>query len=244
MRKNISWYFSFLTLATVTFLTSCNQFGRTVKGNGQVITENRPVAPFKAIRVEAGMNVFIKQGPTQSATIDAESNIMPLIELVPDGDQLIIRLKNKLSARTHNKFDIHISTEELSKVAVAGSGDIELDGQFTSKDAIEVKIGGAGSISGQLDAPKVTAAIAGAGDIKLTGQTRDLSVSIGGAGNFVGDNLLSENAEVKIAGSGDAKVHASVSLKAKIAGSGDIAYKGSPQVSSSIAGSGSVKKID
>ncbi|MFB6455057.1 head GIN domain-containing protein [Chitinophaga sp. Hz27] len=243
MRNKISLCFSILTLATVTFFSSCNQFA-SVNGNGNVISEQRPVATFKAIRVEGGMNVFLQPGPTKTATIDAESNIVPLIELVPEGDLLIVRMKNKVNARTHGKFDVHISTEELSKVSVAGSGNIELDGQFASKNEIQVKIGGSGSITGQLDAPKVSAAIAGAGDIKLSGQTRDLTVSIGGAGDFEGTSLLSENAEVKIAGSGDAKVHASVSLKAKIAGSGDISYKGSPQISSSIAGSGSVKKLD
>jgi hypothetical protein len=57
-------------------------------------------------------------------------------------------------------------------------------------------------------------------------------------------DLQSENTTVKIYGSGNADVFASVKLDVHVAGSGDVRYKGNAQTSSSIAGSGSVKKID
>ena len=55
--------------------------------------------------------------------------------------------------------------------------------------------------------------------------------------------LMSENAKVSIAGSGDAYVFASSSLDVSVAGSGDVYYLGQPHINSKIAGSGSVKAI-
>ncbi|RAJ83090.1 putative autotransporter adhesin-like protein [Chitinophaga dinghuensis] len=243
MRMNLCRFtWLLLPLTAIALFPSCNIV--TVNGNGNVIKEERPITPFTSLAVKAGMKVHLQQGEAKTAVIEAESNIVPLILLEREGDKLTIRLKDDVNARTHKAYDVYLSTTELNKVVVAGAGDIELEGTFSSKDEMTVKIAGAGSITGKVDAPKVSSSIAGAGDIKLTGQTRDLHVSIAGAGNFISPDLLSENASVSIAGSGDARVHASVSLKAKIAGAGSIIYKGSPQVSSSIAGSGTIQKAE
>ncbi|MBV8255643.1 MAG: DUF2807 domain-containing protein [Chitinophaga sp.] len=243
MRLNLCrLYWLILPLIVVAFLPSCNFV--TVNGNDNVIKEERPITPFTSIAVKGGMKVHLQQGEAKTAVIEAESNIAPLVILERDGDKLTVKLKDDVNVRTHKAFDVYLSTNELNKVVIAGAGDIDLLGTFTSKEEMSVKIAGAGSITGKVDAPAVSSSIAGAGDIKLTGQTRDLKVSIAGAGSFISPDLMSENASVSIAGSGDARVHASVSLKAKIAGTGDIIYKGSPQLSSSIAGSGSIKKAD
>jgi hypothetical protein len=56
------------------------------------------------------------------------------------------------------------------------------------------------------------------------------------------DTIKAKDVKVRIAGSGDAKVHATKSLDVSIAGSGDVSYKGNPtKISQDIAGSGKVR---
>lgn len=57
-----------------------------------------------------------------------------------------------------------------------------------------------------------------------------------------GEKLFAENTAVKVSGSGNANVFASVNLDAKVSGSGNIFYSGnptSPQIQKS--GSGSIQ---
>ncbi|MBV7533963.1 head GIN domain-containing protein [Chitinophaga sp. sic0106] len=241
MRINTSLCQGLLTLTTLVLLSSCNF--RRIEGNGNVIKEERQITAFRSVKVDGGMNVHIQQGETKSAVIEAESNIVPLIVLERDGEELIVKLRDDVhNISTHKKFDVYLSAPQLDAIKVDGSGDIDLLGTFTNPENIKLKIAGSGNIIGKVDAPSIDASIAGSGDMKVTGQTRDLNVSIAGVGNFEGLDLFTENTKVKISGAGNAKVHASVTLKASIAGTGDVVYKGSPEVSQSIAGAGSVEQ--
>jgi len=225
------------------FITSCDVTGQNhVRGSGNVEKEERPVGEFTKLSVKGSMDVYLAQGPAQAAVIEAEDNILPLIELVKEDDELIVRLKRHTSVSTRRAMKVYLTTPEIEGVYLAGSGNIKLQNKFSNNSQVKLKLSGSGDIEGELNSPEVDASISGSGDITLRGETRELDIDIAGSGNFKGSELLSENADIKIAGSGDADVHASVNLKAKIAGSGDVHYKGTPQVSSTVAGSGSVKK--
>ncbi|NLR63963.1 DUF2807 domain-containing protein [Chitinophaga varians] len=214
-----------------------------VKGSGNVIKEERDAPSFHKIKVEGSMNVFLSQGAAKKAVIEAEDNIAPLVELVNEDGRLKVRFRHDANVFTRKGVNIYLTTPEVDEVALAGSGDIKLVDKFNSKDEMKLTLSGSGNLNGTINAPEVKASIAGSGNMNLQGETKAVRVSIAGSGDYVGDNLLSEDAEVKIAGSGDAAVHASVKLEAKIVGSGDVKYKGNPNVSSSVAGSGSVRKI-
>ena len=88
----------------------------------------------------------------------------------------------------------------------------------------------------------IDVSVGGSGDVSLTGHTKDFTCSTSGSGDINCGGLESENATVKIIGSGNAHVFASVHLSVDIVGSGDVYYRGnpaSPEIHT--AGSGSVQ---
>ncbi|WP_143305043.1 head GIN domain-containing protein [Chitinophaga vietnamensis] len=239
----------FLCQATVLFaaiamFSSCNVVGQfRVKGSGNVIKEERKISSFHRLKVDGSMNVELSQGDTK-AVVEADDNIVPVIELVNDGNgTLTVRFKRNTSISTHHDITVYLTSNEVDDIALAGSGDLKFNNKFSSKEDVKISLTGSGNVNGAIAAPAVKASISGSGNIHISGETRDVNVSIAGSGDFFGEELMAENASVKIMGSGDARVHASVKLDAKIAGSGDVKYKGTPQVSSSVAGSGTVQKI-
>ena len=62
--------------------------------------------------------------------------------------------------------------------------------------------------------------------------------------NFIGSQLKTEFAKVRIAGSGNCDIYADNFIDARIVGSGDIRYKGEALVESGISGSGKIQKIN
>ncbi|NLR56758.1 DUF2807 domain-containing protein [Chitinophaga polysaccharea] len=232
-----------VALSTVLLLNSCDVIGQNrVKGNGHVTKEERQSAAFHQLKVEGSMNVFLSQGEAKPAVIEAEDNIIPLIEFAREGDKLIVRFKRGISVSTHKDINIYLTTPEVDEASLAGAGDLKLTDRFNTKSNVKFSLTGSGNLSGEINAPAVKASIAGSGNIQLKGETRDMDLVIAGSGNFEGDKLLAENASVKIAGSGDADVYASVKLDAKITGSGNVNYGGTPSVNSSVTGSGTVQK--
>jgi hypothetical protein len=232
-----------IALLALLQIASCNFAQNRVKGSGHVVKEDRQISNFRQLKVEGSMDVELTQASATTAKVEADDNIAPLIELVSEGDKLIVRIKKGYNINTHNNMVVYLTTPELNEASLAGSGDVELKGKFNAKDEIKLNLSGSGDLKGgEVDAPSVKANIAGSGDLSVKGQTKEVELSIAGSGNFHGDELLAEDVSVKIAGSGDASVYASVKLEAKIAGSGNVNYKGTPQVTTKIAGSGEVRK--
>lgn len=227
-----------LLLAALPFWTACEQ----VSGSGRVANETRNIGPFSRLEVAGSMDVYITKGAGGTAHLEAEDNILQFIELIEDGDKLRIRFRNNVNISTHKDVKITLATEQLTDVEVAGSGDIKINSHFGSDSPVSLSIAGSGDLEGGFSAPEIKVSIAGAGDVDLKGETRDLHVDIAGSGNCNASDVLSETANVNIAGSGNVKLHASRTLKAAIMGSGDVYYKGEPDMTVNKMGSGGVHK--
>ena len=96
----------------------------------------------------------------------------------------------------------------------------------------------------ELDAPEVYADLSGACSVQLKGSTKNLRMEGSGSSDFKCMELLAENVEVDISGSGYAEVYASVKLDVDVSGAGDIKYKGNATVNQHVSGAGSVKKVE
>lgn len=234
-------FFCYISLALICFsLSACES--RRVKGSGNMSREEREVGNFHKVELRGGMDVYFTQGPAQPAVIEADDNIIPLIELREENGVLLVRMRRNYSISTHNDIKIMLTAPDVDALSLSGSGNIKLMNTLNATDHLSLGLSGSGDIIGTVNTPRLKTSLTGSGNIKLAGDTRDAGINIAGSGNFEGNSLMSENTVVSIAGSGNVYVHASVKLDVKIAGSGDVKYKGDPQVSSKIAGSGSVQK--
>lgn len=235
-----------LSVAAMPLFTGCDVIiGReTVRGNGHIIKQDRPTAPFDELELQGSMDVYVTIGAEQKVTVETDENIQPFIELEENAGELAINQKDNTSISTNRGVKVYVTTPKLENISLSGTGNIYLDGKFVSTDRIKFSLSGSGNLKArEVDAPIVEARLTGSGNIYIKGKTRDVEVDIEGSADFMGEDLLAENAKVNIAGSGDAHVYASLKIDANIAGSGDVKYRGNaPTISSSIAGSGSVKK--
>lgn len=234
----------FLTVIMLT-ATSCRWFGyKRVVGNGNLETQDRPIQRAERIKLAGSYDVEITQGPTTSVKVEADENILPFILTRSEDGFLIIKSKDHVSLSTDNTIKIFITTPKLEQVNLAGSGNIIGKSKFTDGDKLTLKIAGAGDMKMEVNTPSIEAEIAGSGSMTLTGETRDQRIRISGVGDYIGEALKSENAVVKIAGSGNVKLFAAATLDVNIAGVGSVYYKGSPTVKQHVAGSGEVKKLE
>lgn len=222
---------------------SCVMNGKRVKGNGKVVTENRTINSAKKINVLGSMDVILAVGQP-SVKVEGDENILKYILIEERDGWLDIRTRDNINIDTKNNIVVYVTTPALTQLKITGSGDVRSDGKFTSSEEMNFSITGSGNLLIPLNAPRVTVSIAGSGDMTASGETRDVKVSIAGSGNFNGQDLKAENADLNIAGSGDAYIFADVRLKANIMGSGSVHYSGNAAIEKNVMGSGVVAKAD
>lgn len=208
----------FILIIVSVSLTGC--FTASIKGSGNAVTEERKIDYVSKIEVDGNFNIEIISGEVSSLNIDAEDNIIPIIETKVEDEKLTIKLKEKIT----NLREIKI------KITLHDLVDLESDG----KSFISVK---------GLNTEELDVSSNGEGEISIEGKVDYLTVSLDGEGKFLAKDLQSKNAKVSLYGEGKAEINAKKSLKAKVKGEGSVDYYGDPEeISIDTSKGGSVNK--
>ncbi|GLU45484.1 head GIN domain-containing protein [Allomuricauda sp. NBRC 101325] len=234
-----------LGLALCTVAISSAQWGKKVKGNGDVVTIERSVGDYDAVSLAGWFDVEIVSGKEGKLTLKGESNLLEYIETEVKNGKLVIKTENGVNLKPSNwnsSIIITVPVESIDAVSLAGSGDIVGKTTITSNN-FSTNLAGSGDITLQVDAKSIDASLAGSGDINLSGKTTDFEVSIAGSGDIKAYELEAENVKASISGSADIRVTANQSIEARVSGSGDIHYRGNPtKINTKSSGSGDITK--
>jgi hypothetical protein len=213
-----------------------------VKGNGNIKRQARQVGHFDGLAMSLPGRVEVRSGGSEGLTIEADDNLLPLIETVVEDGTLKIRNKDKVNIQPRN-LTIVVQARALDRLALAGSGSIDADRVQGAR--IRLDVGGSGTIRvGKAEGEAIGVNLGGNGDLKVDeGSARSLSASIAGSGKVEMARVRADKASVTVAGSGDATLWVRDSLSLTVAGSGDVNYYGDPQVSKSVLGSGNARRL-
>jgi len=230
-------------IAVLTFSCTQAQWGsKKIKGNGNVIIENRSTSDYDEIYCSGSLDYILVAGKEGNLKLEGESNLLEYVETEVKGDKLVIKTKNGvyLKPRKNETIKITITFEYIDEISLSGSGDLWNEDVLNLND-LSTSIIGSGDVVLDVNTKNIQADVTGSGDLTLKGSTQNLSANVTGSGDFHGFELNSKNTEVTVTGSGDAKVVSTENFKARVSGSGDIRYKGNPiKEDTKVSGSGSI----
>ena len=205
-------------------LSACSApFGstQTIKGSGVMASETRAVSGFDAIELAGSADVTIHFGEEESLVIEAEDNLLPVIETNVRGSKLVIRFKPLTTVEMTEPIRVTITMKKLTEASIPGSGNIVISG-----------------LSGE----KVKLELPGSGNITANGSVDSVNITLPGSGNILCGDLQAKTATVRLNGSGNIEVYASEDLDVNLNGSGNVTYRGNPpNIDTSAPGSGEVR---
>lgn len=233
----------FTAFVIIIVTASCHiNINKTIEGNGRMSSENRNVSDLSRIKIRGGINVEVVPG-APSLRVEADENLLTYIETKQEHGWVVIKTRDNVNLKSGNTIKVYISTQQLRDINIAGSGYVKGMGKFSGADKLDVLIAGSGDVALDVNTPQVDVDIRGSGSVTLAGETKDADVEIAGSGNYFGENLFTENTDIDIKGSGDAKVNADNTIDAKILGSGSVYYKGKASVQTNSTGSGRIRHL-
>jgi hypothetical protein len=225
---------------------SCAQWGKKVKGNGEVVTVERITGEYESISVGGWFDVEIIEGKEGSLTLKGEENLLEyIITEVKDGE-LKVKVKTGINLQPSSWFNggisVSIPVEEINSLSMSGSGDLVGKTVLRSRDMV-TRLSGSGDMEVKVEAENLDIAVSGSGDMTLNGAAEYLRVQISGSGDVHAYNLQANHVDANISGSAGIQITARESLKARVSGSGDISYRGNPaKIDSKVSGSGEISK--
>jgi hypothetical protein len=209
-----------------------------VTGSGNVTHETRPLAGWSAVDLSCPGMLELAIGENQGIEIEAEENILPLIETLVSDGRLTIRFTQTLrSIRPTTPIRFRAATPDVDAMVVSGSGAIRAP--YIEHEALTLDVSGAGVINvDSISAGRLETRISGSGGVTIRGNAVEQEIRISGSGNLDARDLTSQKAQVTISGSGNAMVHVEREIDGRISGSGSIVYGGQPATSIRTTGSG------
>ncbi len=189
-----------------------------VEGQGSVITESRVLGDFHSIVNTVYADILITQGPVEDIIIEAQSNILDVLETDVVNQKLTI--KSDPCIDISQAITIHITIPEIRNLTITGAGDVIAQNDLTLNE--------------------VNLTLTGAGSFMLLGTASTLNITLTGAGNVSAFGLMADSCNVVITGAGNAEVFVINELDVTISGVGSVYYKGDPVINSSITGVGNI----
>jgi len=179
-------------------------FGR-VRGSGNIVKDLRNTPAFSKLNVSGAFDVDVTAGKDLKVEIEADDNLMPLIETEVSDETLSISTNRGVSPKSSLK--VHITAPLIDSVETSGASSValsDLSGEQLSIDS-----------SG---ASKVTAA----------GNVSKLTVELSGASKLNAENLTTESAAIDGSGASKAFVNVNRTLNADLSGASSVIYSGTP----------------
>lgn len=233
-----------IALLALLFIVSTIHAQRRIKGNGNVTTIIRTTADYDAVKFAGSFDYVLVSGTEGKIKIEGEENLLQYIITEVKNGALSIRTENKINLQTSRNKTIKITVpfEDINTVSLTGSGEVWNENTISTTH-FNASITGSGDATLVVKATSIDASVTGSGDLTLKGQTNSLKTGVTGSGDYKGFDLLANDVEVSVNGSGAAKVVCNGHLKARVSGSGDIKFSGNPKTEdSNVAGSGSIRK--
>lgn len=230
------------------------------KGSGNIITETRNFDYFDKLQLQGDYTVYLYEDTVASLTIEADDNIVPLVDTyLTTDDRLIVETDKCI--RKHHEIVLHIAIPKLSELRIDGSADVNAASDFETQQLllesygsghiklngiiatiVNIDIKGSGDVRiDELNTQSLDVEITGSGNVDVRGFADLFDIDIYGSGNVYAYYLDAGSCDINISGSGNCEVNVSGNLDVHITGSGNVYYRGNPSsVEIFITGTGAV----
>lgn len=191
-----------------------------VTGSGDIISETRDVKDFDSLRLMSSGDIHLTQTDESGIKIEADDNVMPLINTEVENDVLIIS-REPSTCTISEEVKIYLNMKDIEQLSILGSGEIIGENEIES-ETLGLSISEAGEMSLNIDVDTLSTTISGSGEYNLEGNADEHEATITESGTLNAYELITDKTTVTISGYGEAYVYASENLNTYISGNSKV----------------------
>ena len=229
-----------LTSSVLFGLFSCSK----VIGDGPIVSETRVTREFSEVDFGVPGEMIFENAEEPEVIVEAQRNIIDVIETYVSGDELKIRVRDGKNIRSAEDIRVIVKGPGVYSLGVSGSGRMTVQEEFDPLFAT-LRVSGSGKIRmNEINSEELEARISGSGSIEVEGGNVDIErINISGSGDVYLQPVVAKRASTQTSGSGNIRLHVTDELDVRISGSGDVFYEGNPHVDVSVSGSGRLVRL-
>lgn len=221
-------------LSLVNLITSCEPTD-CITSSGDLVSKNISVSTFKKIIVYKGIELIIKQGAEYSCEIKTGQNLLNNIEVVQEGETLILKDKSTCNwVREYGQTKVYITAPNLEEIHSFTEKNIQSDGVLTYPMLRLYSLDTGGEVGTndfilQLDNDELRIESNIFVRYFISGKTNKAFLNFyEGDGRIEAQNLIAKKIVVYHRGSNDMIVYPTESIEGKLLNVGNLILKNTP----------------
>ena len=201
--------------------------GDSIKGSGNVISENRPVnGDFTSIEVSRGIDVIVTQSNIKSIEVKADDNIIEHISTDINNSILTITLDKSVKNLSSKK--VYVTLPNIESLRSTSGSSISSKNTLVVK-SIDVKSSSGSEINIDVEAGKIICESSSGSEISVEGKAIKLEASSSSGSEIEAQNLLANDIIANSSSGSSIELHPIISLNAKASSGSDIIYHNNPK---------------
>jgi hypothetical protein len=193
--------------------------------------QNRQVDSFNAIKVSAGIDLYLEPGTREKVEVAGNQHDMDEIITEVRNGTLHVYRKGKLgfNFNFHNNCEVYVTATMLNGLDASSGSEVKSTGLFKGNEC-RISASSGSEVNLNLEYDKLTADSSSGSEIHLQGKTGKLSVSVSSGSEIKACDLAAEVVHADASSGGEVCVNAVSELHASASSGGDINYTGKPQI--------------
>lgn len=220
------------TLKTLFILILITAIGinSTFAGNSDK-TEFRKVKNFNAIKVSAGIDLYITMGETEEVKIVADDDIIDkLITEVKDGTlRIYMKDNNWFNWSVRGSRKAYVTVKELVAISASSGSDVRSENTLKG-ESLKVKASSGSDVEIDIFYKNFLLDTSSGSDAKVSGRVKTFKAEASSGSDIKAQNLESVICKVRASSGSDIIVSVSGELYAKASSGADIRYYGNPDI--------------
>ena len=171
----------FVLFTSMLFLTSCFFPLNGIKGDGNVVSQERTASGFYGISINGAANVNVQHGEDYKVVVTTDNNLQKFVLVEVKNDIVHINTEPNTNLKP-TKLIVDVHLPELQSINLQGVGNVKLS-EGTSSD-LKITLSGVGNVDAQdFQVENVVITQSGVGNSKIWA-TNSLSGTLSGVGNI------------------------------------------------------------
>lgn len=222
MKKNLIPVVAAIFLISC-MLTSC-LYG--IKGNRNVVKNERQVATFNTISASAGLEVILSQDSIVKVMVEADSNLQEIIKTEVSNGELKIYPKTRISSCEAKR--VFVTFKTIHAVEASSGSDVKSSMELQIP-ALQLSVSSGANMDLQVTVNKLTLNGSSGGNVNITGTSEILDVDGSSGANIKAMELQSKSCNAGASSGANLKLFVSEKFNAQVSSGGNIKVSGNPK---------------
>lgn len=198
-------------------------------------SEDRNVRNFDAVKVSAGIDLYISMGDNESVKVVADDDIIENVKTEVRGGTLHVYMKdnnwldNIFNWGKSSSRKVYVTARELKSIDASSGSDVKSENTLKG-DALKVEVSSGSDINLDVVYKEVSLSSSSGSDARISGRAKYFTASASSGSDINARELKAQICKVSASSGSDATVTATNEIKANASSGADVRYYGSPEI--------------